>query len=317
VVGHAADGVLGVVVGDGIFHGFADGDAQAPRGLGVFRPDPPAGVRPLAGAGQDLRAPGLHHHAAVGFLFIGHADHVDGALQSEELAGHGERAAPLPRAGLGSQAPRPGLLVVEGLRQGGVRLVAAGGTGALVLVVDVRGGPQGALQPVGPVQRCGPPEPVDVPDGLGDLDLPLGGDLLLDDLQREEWCQVVRADGLLGGGVNDRRQRQRQIRQNVVPGLRQIPLLQDELGLRHTRPPWLNMADSARFWMERNVRFPQTESSVRRLGSPALGVARRREVLGFRLPDGQGAQAVDRGGDFVAAGQGVIPGVSLVGGQHF
>src|SRR3990172_428792 len=47
------------------------------------------------------------------------------------------------------------------------------------------------------------------------------------------------------------------------------------------------------------------------------GPRSRPAVLGFRLPDGQGAQAVDRGGDFVAAGQGVIPGVSLVGGQHF
>ena len=92
------------------------------------------------GLGNTSRAPGVHHHAAVRLLVIADPHHVDRALQPEQLAGEGERAAPLARAGFGGQPADAGALVVVRLRDRGIRLVAAGGTGAFVLVIDVRRG---------------------------------------------------------------------------------------------------------------------------------------------------------------------------------
>ena len=65
----------------------------------------------------------------------------------------------------------PGLLVVEGLRDRGVRLVRAGRGDPLVLVVDVGGGIERLLEPPGAQQRRRPPERVDLAHLLGDLDL--------------------------------------------------------------------------------------------------------------------------------------------------
>ena len=101
---------------------------------------------------MDGAAGGLDHRPAVGLLVIGDADHEDLALEVEELAGKGERRAPLARLPSPSRACRsPGLAVVVGLSNGGIRLVGAGGGDALVLVVDVRRGIELALQAPGAV----------------------------------------------------------------------------------------------------------------------------------------------------------------------
>ena len=54
------------------------------------------------------------------------------------------------------------------------------------------------------IQRRRPPEPVDLAHLLGDLDLRLGGDLLLDQRHREQRRQVLGAERLLGAGVKRR-----------------------------------------------------------------------------------------------------------------
>ena len=131
-------------------------------------------------AGHDLRAVGLHQDPPVRLLVVARADHVDLDLEPEERAGEGERAAPLPGAGLGRDALDARFLVVEGLRDGGVRLVAAGRADALVLVVDVGRRIERLLEAVRPVERAGPVQAVGVADLLGDLDLALAADLLAD-----------------------------------------------------------------------------------------------------------------------------------------
>ena len=157
--------------------------------------------------------------------------HVDLALQSHEVAAHGQGAAPLSGAGLGGQSLGAGLLGVVGLRDSGVQLVAARGAGALVLVEDLGRRAQGLLQSEGPVQRARPPQPVDLLHFLRYLDVPLLAELLLVYRCRE---QRRRQDGrLLGAGMQYGRQRLRQVRLDVIPGCRYLLFTQDELGLVH------------------------------------------------------------------------------------
>ena len=154
---------------------------------------------------MDGRAPGLHHRPAVGLLVVADADHEHLALEVEQLAGERQRRAPLAGAGLGGELAHALALVVVGLRDGGVRLVRAGGRDALVLVVDVRGGVERALEAVRAVERRRAPQLVDLAHLLGDLDLGLGRDLLLDQPHREDRRQVVGAERLLGRRVKRRR----------------------------------------------------------------------------------------------------------------
>ena len=153
-------------------------------------------VRRAAGAGDDLRAVGLHEDPAVRLLVVARADHVDLDLEAEDGAGERQRAAPLAGAGLGREPRDALLLVVERLGERRVRLVAAGRADALVLVVDVGRRIERLLQAVGAVERGRPVERVGVADRLRDLDLALGADLLDDQRHREERREVVRADRL-------------------------------------------------------------------------------------------------------------------------
>ena len=106
VVEHAAQRVVGVGVRGGVLHRLADGDARGCPGesgcaASTARPE----LVWSLGLAKTSRAPGMHHHAAVRFLVVAHAHHVDRALQAEHAAGERERAAPLPGAGLGGQPP--------------------------------------------------------------------------------------------------------------------------------------------------------------------------------------------------------------------
>ena len=134
-----------------------------------------------------------------------------------------------PGAGLGGQLPDAGPGVVVGLRHRGVRLVRAGGRDALVLVVDAGRGAERLLEPVGPVQRGGPPQPVDVLHLLRDVDVLLGAHLLRDEVHREDRGEVVRADRLPGARVQRRRGRSRQVVEDVVPARRHLVLVEQDL----------------------------------------------------------------------------------------
>ena len=162
-------------------------------------------------------APALHHRPPVGLLVVAGPDHVDHALQPEQAAGHRQRRAPLAGAGLGHQPLDPGLLVRVGLGDRAVWLVRAGRRDALVLVVDLGRGIELALEAVGPVQRRGPPQLVDLAHRLGDLDLGLGRDLLRDQRHREDRRQVVRPGRLHRPRVERRERVAGQVGDQVDP----------------------------------------------------------------------------------------------------
>jgi hypothetical protein len=116
--------------------------------------------------------------------------------------------------------------------------VAAGGTDALVLVVDVGGRIERALQPHGADQRGWPPEFVDLAHLFGHGDVPLLGNLLEDQFHREERGERLRADRLMGAGMERRRQRRWQVGGDVVPLLGKVAFAQQDLGF-HAAPPRL------------------------------------------------------------------------------
>src|SRR5439155_24786678 len=99
------------------------------------------------------------------------------ALEPEGRRGERQRASPLPGARLGRHTAASLLLDVVRLRHGRVRLVAARRANALVLVEDARARAELSLEAVCPVERGGAPEPVDVPDRLGNGDLRVTRDL--------------------------------------------------------------------------------------------------------------------------------------------
>jgi hypothetical protein len=83
------------------------------------------------------RAKGFHQDAAIGFLGVAHLDHKDFTSHLEKAARHRERRAPLTGSGLCGKLFDAFLFVVERLCGGRVELVASGGAGAFVFVIDV------------------------------------------------------------------------------------------------------------------------------------------------------------------------------------
>ena len=63
----------------------------------MFGADLLAGFCECGGAGVDFGSPGLHEESAVGFLFVAAFDHVDAALEVEEVAGEREGRCPIGR----------------------------------------------------------------------------------------------------------------------------------------------------------------------------------------------------------------------------
>ncbi len=187
VVQHRAERVLRVLAADGILDGLRDRHAQRAGRIGFLLAESPPGRGVHARARHALGTPRLHQRPAIRLLLVGHLHHVDLEVDVEERARHGQRRTPLARAGLGRDALDAFLLVVPGLGDGGVRLVAPRRVVALVLVEDthVFRQVQRLLQPRRSVERGRAPELVDVPDRVRDLDVPLGRDFLLDDRHRE------------------------------------------------------------------------------------------------------------------------------------
>ena len=124
----------------------------------------------VAGTGMDRRAPGVHQHPAIGLLLVADLDHIDVALQPEQLAGQGERGSPLARARFRGQPLGAGVLVEVSLRHRSIGLVAAGRTGAFVLVINVGRRFERALQPHRPQQRRRPPQRIDLAHRFRDFD---------------------------------------------------------------------------------------------------------------------------------------------------
>ena len=102
-----------------------------------------------------------------------------------------ERASPLSCAGLGREPLDAFLVVVERLRNSGVRFVRPGGRDGLVLVVDASRRPERSLQPFCPDKRGGSPELEHVEHLARYVDPRVGRDLLADEAHREERGQIV------------------------------------------------------------------------------------------------------------------------------
>ena len=240
MVEHAAERVVGIVALGRHLDRLGDRDAERAGAVGMQREDPPAGLGLVRGRGDAARAVALHQRAPVGLLLEADLDHVDVDVQAEQAAGERQRRAPLAGAGLGRDPGDALLPVVVGLGHGGVRLVAAGGAHAFVLVVDPGGGIEQALEPARPVERRRAPQAVDVAHLVGDRDPRLPADLLRDQRHREQGCQVVRADRLQGSRMQRRGRGLGQVRREVVPFGRDPVLGEDRLQgaiVRHGLPP--------------------------------------------------------------------------------
>ena len=179
------------------------------------------------------RPPGLHHDPPVRLLSVAHLHHVDRDVEPEELARQGHGRTPLARAGLGGDALDPRLFIVIGLRDGRVRLVAAGRAHAFVFVIDLRGRAQGLFEPVGPEHRRRPPERVDVEDLLRDIDPARRAHFLFDERHGKDGLEVVRSDGLLRARVERRLGQVRHVRHDVVPLGRYFLVRKNDLRLSH------------------------------------------------------------------------------------
>ena len=217
VVEHAPQGVVGVAMGGGVLHRLGDGHSQRARAFRVVGQDGAPRIGEFRGGGDDLGAPQLHHALAVGLLGAGDLDHVDRALKAEQGAGQGQGAAPLAGAGLGGQAADAGLLVVPRLGDGRVGLVGAGRRDSFELIVDPGRGAERLFQAMGAIERRRPPELVDLPDLVRDVDPAVGGHLLLDQRHGEDGQHVVRGERFEGLGIDDRRQGTRHVGDDVVP----------------------------------------------------------------------------------------------------
>ena len=130
----------------------------------------------------------------------------------------------------------PAWAFVPSLRHRGVGLVRAGRRDAFVLVVDPRRRAERLSRRCAD-QRRRAPEAEHLAHRLGNGHVALGADLLQDQLHQEQRRQVVRADRLQRARVQHRRRSHRQIGGDVVPVLRHLALVEQELGGRaHGRP---------------------------------------------------------------------------------
>src|SRR3989442_1539889 len=82
-----------------------------------------------------------------------------------------------------------------------------------------------------------PPQPVDLAHRFRDGDLALGADFLQDEIHRKQWREISRPDWLLRAGMDDRRQGHGEIGKDVVPGLRDLTLVEQVLHTLHRLVP--------------------------------------------------------------------------------
>ena len=237
VIQDGAQGVLRVLAWSGGLDRLGDGNAEASRRVGVLGEDRASGVRLLGGARDAAGAERLHEPAPVRLLLVRDPDHEDVDLEPEDPSRERERRPPLAGAGLGRQARHALLLVVVRLGDRGIRLVRAGRRDALVLVVDACRRLERPLEPSSTVEGGRPPLPVHVAHLVGNHDALLGGDLLEDDRHGEERREIVGADRLTRTRMEHGGRRLGEIGGDVVPGLRNVFLLEDVLHLVAHRSP--------------------------------------------------------------------------------
>jgi len=114
--------------------------------------------------------------------------------------------------------------------------VAARRRDYLVLVIDVGRGVEELLQATGPEERRRSPEALDLAHLIRDGDVGLRRNLLADDLLWKDGRERLRPDRLARGRVQRRLQHEREVRDQVVPALRQRLLVEEKLRLFYANP---------------------------------------------------------------------------------
>ncbi|OQB37331.1 MAG: hypothetical protein BWY06_02421 [Candidatus Latescibacteria bacterium ADurb.Bin168] len=178
-------------------------------------------------------AKGFHHDSAVRLLIVAYANHVHDAFQAEEIARHGQGAAPLPGTCFRGYAFRPCLFVVIHLCDGGVQLVAACRARALIFVENLCGRLECLFEPKRPDQRGGAIHPVKGQHLLRDGDFPFSTDFLFDDIHREYRAECLRRNRFARCRVARWRRFVRHVGDDVIPAPRHLSLTQVNLHLFH------------------------------------------------------------------------------------
>ena len=233
MVEYRTQGVIGVSPAGGFFDGLRNRQPQRTRIVRIQRQRGAARLGDPGRAGEDLRAPGLHHQPPVGLLPIADPDHVHPHRQAEHLSCERDGGTPLPGAGFRRQAPDASLAVVERLRHGGVGFVRAGRGNALVFEEEAGWSAQRLLQPGGAHERRGPPDLVDFTHRFRNRDPALGAHFLLKNCAGEDRAHLLRR-GRVAVRPQRRRGRAGQVRCDVIPmGGHFVLFEQDAGGIRH------------------------------------------------------------------------------------
>ncbi len=228
MVEDASEGVsrLPCAVRDCFLHRLADCDAQAPRRLGIVAQDRPARFGRVAGAGNAGSAPGLHHVFAIRLLLIARFDHVHLAFKAELGTGEGQRRAPLARAGFRREAFYARRLVVVGLGDGRVGLVAACGRQALVLEIDPRRRLERFFKAIRPLKGGRTPLEQNGENLFRYVDPALRGHFLLYEVHGKHGGKLFGGDRFPVGAAG-RLQGPGQVRRQVVPLSRHLVFCQN------------------------------------------------------------------------------------------
>ena len=206
VIQHASQAVARVFrTAQSHLHGLGNGQPEASRTVRIALQRRTARFGQRRGRRHALRAPRVHHQAAVGLLVVADLDHEYLEVDAEVLGREGDRRAPLSGAGLGGQVLDALFVVVVGLRHGGVGLVRTRGRHAFVLEKDLRGRSEGLFQPRRAHERRRAPYPVNLLHLLGNVDVTLGRHLLVDQFLGEDRRHLLLRDGLFRSGVQRRK----------------------------------------------------------------------------------------------------------------
>jgi len=174
MVQHASQAVARVFrTAQSHLHGLGNGQPEASRTVRIALQRRTARFGQRRGRRHALRAPRVHHQAAVGLLVVADLDHEYLAGRCRSAGREGDRRAPLSGAGLGGQVLDALFVVVVGLRHGGVGLVRTRGRHAFVLEKDLRGRSEGLFQPRRAHERRRAPYPVNLLHLLGNVDVTL------------------------------------------------------------------------------------------------------------------------------------------------
>ena len=236
VVQDGAEGIPCIRTRHGGLNRFRDRDAQGAGMARILGQDLLADVRPIARTRDHLGAVEAHYVLSVRLLVVGDSDHEHLRPHAEVVRGKGERGTPLSRSGLGRIGLDPFLRGEVGLGDRRVRLVRADRREVLALVVNLGRRLEERFQARRAIERRRPTEPiVGLPNFLRDRLGVVRTHLLTDQFLREQRLEGLRRHGLLRPRVQIGRERGRQVRQDVVPGLREVVPIEENLHVARAR----------------------------------------------------------------------------------